>query len=153
MSKKIFWMYASIILPCLAIILILAGMMFVANSVRQSYSQPNQPDAAYMIQMFESGLTISEQQMCAADNDCVLFRTQMSMFRVGYIEIAGKHYSNQSVSVHVTNLTRGIYCPGEIGIHSCFEIVVLAPRETCPAEVIYLGLKSPMVPNSCLEKQ
>ncbi len=121
-----------------------------ASTVRNSYSQPNEPSGAYMIHMFESG-NYAEQKMCSALGDCVLFRTQMSMFKVGYIEIAGTKYS-QTANTTITGspAARGIYCPGEIGIQSCFEIVVFKPSTTCLNSVTYLGYLAPLVPNSCL---
>ena len=136
---------------CVAGFYLIVIMVSSAIFTRNSYTTPNEPKNAYMVHVLERGLH-QEQTMCSTAGDCVILRTPgMHNYEVASIEIGGVIYES-SINAIATFIpvASGVYCPGQVDMMSCFEVVEITKGQTCPESVIYLGFKAPLYPETCI---
>ncbi len=135
----------------LAVFGLLVLMFMTGKTVRNSYSQPDEPKNAYLVHMFERGM-VQEQVLCTMENRCVEFASMgMHSYSLASLEIGGETYVASLQTPRISTVyAAGVYCPGAIEMYSCFKVSVLTEGESCPASIEYLGFNAPLVKESCI---
>jgi hypothetical protein len=127
--------------------------MVVAGSIyRKASSQTGEPKNAYLIHIVESG-EYREYLYCQANKCLTVTFPGVTGIVFDTLHVEGVDYTKveESGEYNFPTGAQGFYCIGPIDTYSC--LVVTFSGNSCSDSITYMGLKAPLVPDTCLEEK